>query len=49
MDDLKHGFGKEIRPDGTVFEGQYFNGVKHGKGALQKPDGSYYLGDFHSG
>ena len=27
-------YGKEIYPDGTVFEGDYLNGKKHGKGCF---------------
>lgn len=32
MDDKQHGKGKETWPDGTSFEGDYFEGQKNGSG-----------------
>lgn len=34
--------GKEVWPDGTVFEGSYFEGKKNGIGAIRWPNGNTY-------
>merc|ERR1711871_1848489 len=36
-------------PDGTYYEGEYFNGLWHGYGILVNPDGSRYEGEFRRG
>ncbi len=33
--DLQNGFGKEIWPNGVLYEGEYCNGSKQGKGILK--------------
>lgn len=39
-------YGREIYPDGTIYEGEYELGMKNGKGAFNFPDGSSFKGDF---
>ena len=38
--------GKEIWPDGTIYEGEYKNGEKEGKGEYNFPQGDRYIGEF---
>ena len=38
--------GKEIWPDGAVFEGQFVEGKKNGPGVFQWCDGSIFKGNF---
>ena len=38
--------GVEKWPDGSRYEGQFFEGKKHGKGCFTWADGSSYEGDF---
>lgn len=38
--------GIEKWPDGSRYEGQFFEGKKHGKGCFSWADGSSYEGDF---
>jgi len=38
--------GVEKWPDGSRYEGQFFEGKKHGKGCFSWADGSSYEGDF---
>lgn len=48
--DMKHGTKcKEVWPDGTIYEGDYENGLMHGKGLLIYNDTSMYDGDFVRG
>ena len=42
----RHGFGKMIYIDGTIYEGDWLYGLKHGKGMFQYKDGSVYRGYF---
>ena len=46
---LKHGPGREIYPDGTMFVGNFREGKANGKGRLVKPDGVVYEGEFKNG
>lgn len=34
-------------PDGSIYEGEYKDGMKHGNGILRWADGSSYEGQFH--
>ena len=45
--DKQHGHGVEIWPDGSRFEGNFYEGLKHGKGHFKWRDGSSYEGDFN--
>ena len=36
-------------PDGSVFEGETYQGLLHGRGVLSWPNGSHYEGEFHNG
>jgi hypothetical protein len=38
--------GREVQPNGHVYEGDFKNGIKDGYGKLIYPDGSHYEGDF---
>jgi hypothetical protein len=40
------GFGKMYKKDGSIFIGQFINGVAEGPGFYAKVDGTYYKGDF---
>lgn len=42
---MQHGFGKEVWPDGAVYEGEFSYGKKHGKGKFIFPDKAEYNGD----
>jgi len=37
---MQHGFGCEMWPDGSMYEGNYVKGKKHGNGKFKWPDGS---------
>lgn len=40
------GFGRLLNPDGSFFEGEFFNGVVHtSRGLYIYPDASYYFGE----
>jgi hypothetical protein len=43
---MQHGFGIETWPDGSLFEGNYKEGVKNGTGSYTWPDGSSYKGNY---
>lgn len=46
---MREGQGKEVLPDGTVYEGQFFADQKRGKGVLTWPDNeSYYDGEWRN-
>jgi hypothetical protein len=45
-DDVQHGHGVEIWPDGVYYEGHYNCGKKHGEGLFKWADGSRYEGAF---
>ena len=36
-----NGFGKESFTDGSVYEGEYADGLKHGKGKITWANSSY--------
>jgi hypothetical protein len=46
---LLHGCGKQTRPDGTVFEGDFRHGRLEGKGIQVVPSGERYEGEFVGG
>ena len=39
LNNMRHGYGKMIQRDGTVYEGQWENGLASGYGMLIQPDG----------
>ena len=43
--DKFHGWGREVRNDGKIFEGKFVNDILNGKGIL-KDGGIFYIGDF---
>ena len=45
----KHGKGKEIYFDGSVYEGDFKNGEKTGKGKFEDYEGNIYEGNFFNG
>jgi len=45
----KDGFGMQVFPDGTIFEGFFKNGRKNGKGRLLTHKGEVILGDWMGG
>ena len=47
--DVKDGFGKARLPDGSVYEGEFRNGLFNGKGELRWRNGTVYKGEFHNG
>lgn len=42
----RHGKGKCVWVDGTVYEGEWLNNKKHGYGELKRNDGFLYRGNF---
>lgn len=47
--DKRHGIGREVTADGSVYEGEYRNGTKHGHGRMESPSGDVYEGEFVKG
>ena len=45
----KEGVGSERFPTGTLYAGEWKNGMKHGKGKLFYSPGEYYEGQFRGG
>ena len=45
----RHGRGKSVTFDGSIFEGYYLNDRKSGFGRMINVDGSVYLGYFKDG
>lgn len=43
---MQNGHGIEKWPDGTVYEGEFKNGLKHGEGTYKWNDGSFYRGNW---
>ncbi|MEN7551325.1 hypothetical protein AAG747_25635 [Rapidithrix thailandica] len=46
---IKHGQGKYVWPDGSIYVGKWRNDVMHGYGTLEFYDGSSYSGEWHNG
>ncbi|KAF8821929.1 membrane occupation and recognition nexus protein MORN2 [Cardiosporidium cionae] len=46
--DKKHGYGKQVWPDGAHFEGQWRNGVASGDGTFVAVDGDRYVGQWEN-
>ena len=44
--DVREGVGKQIWPDGSMYAGEYKNGMKQGKGKFIWADQSSYKGEF---
>lgn len=47
--DKRTGFGKFVKTDGTVFEGNWKNGLLNGKATVTAKDGGVYQGGFVNG
>lgn len=45
-DGMKHGFGRDAYPDGSIYEGQFMNDLRHGHGRLIFNNNEYYEGDW---
>nr|XP_061791044.1 ankyrin repeat and MYND domain-containing protein 1-like [Nerophis lumbriciformis] len=43
----RQGFGVQEFPDGSKYEGEFFNGLKHGKGKYTWRSGEFYEGSFY--
>ena len=46
---VQNGFGKASLPDGSVYKGEFRNGLFNGKGTLRSRNGSIYEGEFQDG
>jgi hypothetical protein len=46
---LREGRGVLYKPDGEVYEGQWYNDRPHGKGRLIMRNGDVYIGEFYEG
>lgn len=46
---VKHGRGKQGFLDGSVYEGDYVDGLPHGSGVYMFQDGTKYTGEFSNG
>ena len=46
MGSSAHGFGKETKKDGSIYEGEWKDGYRHGQGSLTLPDGDKYVGEW---
>ena len=44
---IRQGFGVQTWPDGSVYEGYFFNNLRHGKGRLVYSSLDVYNGDWH--
>jgi hypothetical protein len=48
-ENLRHGDGTYVLPDGSVYTGQWRDGMMSGRGVFTWPDGSLYEGDWKDG
>ena len=48
FDNKFEGKGRYIYNDGSVYAGDWSNGLRHGRGILTKKDGSKYDGTWHN-
>ena len=48
-DNKSNGYGKELLPSGTSYEGEFKNDLKHGKGTYIWANGQKYEGDYKDG
>ena len=44
-----HGIGTFTFSNGSVYSGDFVNGVSHGEGVFTFPDGAVYEGEFKNG
>ena len=49
MDNLPHGKGIYIFPNGTIYEGQFYKGNFHGEGKLKYPEKGEVMGKWENG
>lgn len=45
----RHGFGKAVMEDGTIYTGEFRDGKRHGRGKKTWPDGRVFIGDWKFG
>jgi len=48
-ENMRHGFGKYVLPDGSEYTGDWREGEMHGRGVLTWSDGSVYDGEWKDG
>lgn len=48
-ENLRHGYGKYILPDGSCYEGNWREGMMCGRGVFNWADGSFYDGEWKEG
>jgi len=46
---LPHGWGKLLLPNGTQYDGEWKEGKPHGEGTVYYPSGKIYKGEFYKG
>jgi len=44
VDDMKHGMGKFVWPDGRTYDGEWLRGKRHGRGAYKTARGEHKVG-----
>ena len=49
VDDLKHGTGTMMWPDGFLYQGPWSEGLQHGKGVIEDPQGQRCACEFEKG
>ena len=45
----RHGFGRYIYSDGSIYAGSWVDGKKEGRGKLRDAKGNEFMGDFKAG
>jgi hypothetical protein len=48
-ENVRHGIGKYVLPDGSVYEGDWRENLMSGRGTFKWPDGSAYVGSWKDG
>lgn len=48
-ENLRHGFGRYVLPDGSSYEGAFREGFPCGRGVFNWADGSFYDGEWRGG
>ena len=44
----RHGKGRNVFPNGDIYDGQYVNGKRHGKGVYVFKNTAFYSGNFEN-